>query len=342
MRQHRELCGRAADPLEIAAGLEARGITDRTAARFRHRDVFSLAEELYARVPPADRPAAAPGHHPPQPARGSLRGALVAALPGVLCALTLAGRGVTDGPPRAALTAAGALAVTAALLLALRHGPLRAPGRTATPALVLSLCTLWLLAFLVYGADLLARITPGGPGGPPTPAPGPLTGLALAVVPAAWCAHLFARRARRELHRGRGLADFTAAVRPLVLTTTGMFLCGLTALLALTSLLTSSPSLTPAALALGALLFPARLLTVHGSARAAARGLAAACAAEALVLALPLAARLPGCGPLAGPAQSVLGAWGTGAVSAVACACAGAGLLVHATLTLSRASAHSV
>ncbi|RLL68785.1 hypothetical protein [Streptomyces sp. Z26] len=54
MRQYRELCERAVDPLEIAAGLEARGVTDRTAARFRHRDVFSLAEELYARVPHAE------------------------------------------------------------------------------------------------------------------------------------------------------------------------------------------------------------------------------------------------------------------------------------------------
>ncbi len=51
LHRHRELCERAVDPLEIAAGLEAHGITDRTAARFRHRDVFSLAEELYARVP---------------------------------------------------------------------------------------------------------------------------------------------------------------------------------------------------------------------------------------------------------------------------------------------------
>ncbi|MGN7142555.1 hypothetical protein ACTHS2_36690, partial [Streptomyces pseudogriseolus] len=65
MHRHRALCERAVDPLEIAAGLEAHGITDRTAARFRHRDVFSLAEELYARVPrdadaATDGPAAAP------------------------------------------------------------------------------------------------------------------------------------------------------------------------------------------------------------------------------------------------------------------------------------------
>ncbi|MEV6396914.1 hypothetical protein AB0M39_19365, partial [Streptomyces sp. NPDC051907] len=64
IHRHRELCERAVDPLEIAAGLEAHGVTDRTAARFRHRDVFSLAEELYARVPrgtDAERPLAAPG-----------------------------------------------------------------------------------------------------------------------------------------------------------------------------------------------------------------------------------------------------------------------------------------
>ncbi|MFC8015102.1 hypothetical protein ACFUR9_33325, partial [Streptomyces cinereoruber] len=51
LHRHRELCERAVDPLEVAAGLEAQGFTDRTAARYRHRDVFSLAEELYARVP---------------------------------------------------------------------------------------------------------------------------------------------------------------------------------------------------------------------------------------------------------------------------------------------------
>ncbi|WP_217189402.1 hypothetical protein, partial [Streptomyces buecherae] len=53
LHQHRELCERAVDPWEIAAGLEARGVGDRSAARYRHRDVFSLAEELYARTPRA-------------------------------------------------------------------------------------------------------------------------------------------------------------------------------------------------------------------------------------------------------------------------------------------------
>ncbi|KUJ64306.1 hypothetical protein ACZ90_57000 [Streptomyces albus subsp. albus] len=54
LHRHRTLCEQAVDPLEIAAGLEAHGVSDRAAAHFRHRDVFSLAEELYARVPHAD------------------------------------------------------------------------------------------------------------------------------------------------------------------------------------------------------------------------------------------------------------------------------------------------
>jgi hypothetical protein len=57
-RRHRALCLDAAGPLEIAAGLEAAGLTDRAAAPYRHPDVFSLAEELHARVPPTGAPAA--------------------------------------------------------------------------------------------------------------------------------------------------------------------------------------------------------------------------------------------------------------------------------------------
>ncbi|MBI0384859.1 hypothetical protein JBE27_53530, partial [Streptomyces albiflaviniger] len=86
MHRHHDLCARAVDPLEIAAGLEAHGVTDRTAARFRHRDVFSLAEELYARVPRAEEPAP-----PAAPAPGRAPGvrmtlAALWLLPGALCA----------------------------------------------------------------------------------------------------------------------------------------------------------------------------------------------------------------------------------------------------------------
>ncbi|THA77282.1 hypothetical protein E6R61_38460, partial [Streptomyces sp. LRa12] len=74
LHRHRELCERAVDPLEIAAGLEAHGVTDRTAARFRHRDVFSLAEEMYARVP-RDGDAPAPPEDGPTPRPGGPRAA---------------------------------------------------------------------------------------------------------------------------------------------------------------------------------------------------------------------------------------------------------------------------
>ncbi|WEV30096.1 hypothetical protein OYE22_10165 [Streptomyces sp. 71268] len=69
LHQHRELCERAVDPWEIAAGLEARGVGDRSASRYRHRDVFSLAEELYARTPRAG--ALADDTAPPPTARAT-------------------------------------------------------------------------------------------------------------------------------------------------------------------------------------------------------------------------------------------------------------------------------
>ncbi|MFF2146689.1 hypothetical protein ACFVWU_29125, partial [Kitasatospora sp. NPDC058190] len=92
MAEHRELCERAVDPLEIAAGLEEAGLGPDAAARCRHADLFSLAEELYARVP--RRPPAAPD--PPRPGR---RGAAARA------ALTAA---VLAAPPCAAVAALGA------------------------------------------------------------------------------------------------------------------------------------------------------------------------------------------------------------------------------------------
>ncbi|WP_446039909.1 hypothetical protein [Streptomyces sp. SID1121] len=49
----------------VAAGPEAYGMTDRTAARFRHCDVFPLPGEPYARAPRGTtRPARADDHRP--------------------------------------------------------------------------------------------------------------------------------------------------------------------------------------------------------------------------------------------------------------------------------------
>ncbi|MGA4800591.1 hypothetical protein [Streptomyces lavendulocolor] len=329
LHRHRELCERAVDPLEIAAGLEAHGVTDRTAARFRHRDVFSLAEELYARVPRGDgtrHGSAAPASGPATPwSAGAL---LLALLPGTLGLLTVAGLTATDGPLRAAVGVAGALGLAVALA-----GPAPAPGTRAW--------TGFLLIYALVGDGLLAELLAGGPDGPwPLDAP-PLLGLALAAAPAVWCARLFATRARRRLAGSRGLADFAAGTRPLLLGVVALYTAALTGLLALVGTVLGAGPPGGGAVALGVLLFLARLLTAHGYRGAAASGLAAACAVHGLALASVLAARLPGCDLLARPVEAAFSAGGPAAVPALACGGAALALLGHATAVLGRASAHA-
>ncbi|MGI5480825.1 hypothetical protein [Streptomyces lavendofoliae] len=330
LHRHRELCERAVDPLEIAAGLEAHGVTDRTAARFRHRDVFSLAEELYARVPRGDdtsrdgATAPAPGTAAPW----SARAVLLALLPGALGLLTVAGLAATDGPPRAVVGAAGALG----LVVALAAGA-AAPGARAW--------TGFLLGYALAGDGLLGRLQAGGPDGLwPLDLP-PLLGLALAAAPAAWCARLFAVRARRRLAASRGLADFSSGARPLLLGVVALHTAALTGLLALAGAVLGGGPPGGGALALGVLLLLTRLLTAHGFAGAAAAGLTAAGAAQALALASVLAARLPGCDPLARPVEAAVAAGGTAAVPTLACGAAALALLGYATAVLGRASAHA-
>ncbi|WP_455356058.1 hypothetical protein [Streptomyces sp. SYSU K217416] len=340
MHRHRELCERAVDPLEIAAGLEAHGVTDRTAARFRHRDVFSLAEELYARVPRAEAPERAA--EPPARAAWSA----LALLPGGVCALAVVAVQATEGYPRLAAGAVGAVAVAVALRLCLRRGPLRAEGRTSLAARV---WVWWLLAYALFGDSLLTEFLNGGPNGATGTAAGgdwrvvggALVGLAFGVAPAVWCAGVFGRQAGKRLATSRALEEFAGVVRPLLLGVFGLFLAALTTLLLLSRLaFGEGPLIAP--LALGALLFLARLLTVHGFPDAAATGLGVACAAEAAALTSVLVARLPGCGFLAGPVEAAHAAWGPAAVPAAVCLTAALALLVHATVTLSRASAHAL
>lgn len=347
LHRHRELCERAVDPLEIAAGLEAHGLTDRAAARYRHRDVFSLAEELYARVPrtakgpagpPAetltDRPAV---HDPAHRAAWTLH----ALLPGAACLATVGALRMTEGAlgdgARLVLTAAGALLVFLALRSALASGPLRAPkgsGRTA-------LYTCWLLGYAVYGEELLAQVISGGPDGHWPGTPAPLLGLSLAVVPAAWCAHLFAVRAHHKLGGSRALEEFGAGVRPVLLTSLALFLAALLPLMLLADLGYGGHGVPLSAYALGLLLFLARLETAHGLPAPAVTALAAACAIEAAAPALVLGGRLPSLGFLARPVDTLVVAAGTGAVPTLACGGAALVLLAHAAAALSRASAHS-
>ncbi|MFI8960969.1 hypothetical protein ACIGO8_02555 [Streptomyces sp. NPDC053493] len=345
MHRHRELCERAVDALEIAAGLEAHGVTDRTAARFRHRDVFSLAEELYARVPRHEGPSARPAAAPAEPDGAPWTWALTACAPGAVAVLGTAALALTTGAVRAAAGVLAALGLAAALLLAAHRGPLRARGRTAPAA---RLWTLGLLGYAAAGDGLLDQLLSGGPDGPPAvvtvldgPAgagwafdTGPLLALALSVAPAACCARLFAARARRRLAASRGLDDFAAATRPLLLGSVALHLAALAGLLLLTGF-------HPGALALGSLLLTARLLVAHGLPEAASGALAAACAAEALALASVLAARLPGLDVLDAPVRAAVRLGGPGAVAVLVCGGAALVLLVHAIAALSRASAHA-
>ncbi|MFC9096446.1 hypothetical protein [Streptomyces sp. NPDC057072] len=338
LHRHRELCERAVDPLEIAAGLEAHGLTDRTAARFRHRDVFSLAEEMYARVP-RDGDAPPPRPVPAPPAPGNRVWVLLALLPGVLCTAAVIGLGTTEGRVRLAVAALGVLAVAFGLRTALRRGPLRAPARAASTATRLWTC--WLLAYALLGDGLLEDALNGGPHGTWTLAVAPVLALALAVAPAVWCAHLFALRARRRLTVSRGLEDFTSSAKPLLLGTFGLFLCALGALLALCGALLGEPTAYAGAAAVGALLLLARLLCAHGFGHAPAVVLGTVGAAEATALASVLAGRLPGCSFLAAPVRTLTDTGGADAVPALLCAPAALALLAHALRTLTRASAHA-
>ncbi|WP_190329432.1 hypothetical protein [Streptomyces venezuelae] len=355
MHRHRELCERAVDPLEIAAGLEAHGVTDRAAARFRHRDVFALAEEMYARVPtlPEGRtpPTATTEAHPVQSARAELPAgwALFALLPGAVCAAAVAGAACSEGRVRLVVAVVGALAVALALRVALRNGPLRA---VAHPVRATRAWVCWLLAYALLGDGLLNGALTNGPDGFADlwdPAAAALLGLALAVAPAIWCARLFAVRAGARLAASRGLDEFASAVRPLLLGVVALFLGALGALLAGVYALigdagTGPGHATPAplgAFTLGALLLLARLLGVHGFTRAPVLLLGAAASCEAAVLVLAFAGRLPGPDALAAPVTAAVDTWGPGVVPAAACGGAALVLLVHAARTLTLASAHA-
>lgn len=347
MHRHRALCERAVDPLEIAAGLEAHGMTDRTAARFRHRDVFALAEELYARVPRAEggtAPRPLPRAAGPTPARAALW-----LLPGGLCAVTLA---VLPSAARVAPAAGvaaglvGTVLVLAALRLCLRGVRLGGAG---------TLWCTWLLGYALFGDWLLTGLLAGGPRLPPVPAGAgvPFT-LAFAVAPAAWCAHWFATRSRRRLESSRSLGDFAGRTRPLLAAAVLAFVTALLALQAAARLLlptapapagttayTGTPAGAPAVTALAVLLFTALLLAAHGFPRVAARGLAAAGLWQVAVLGAALAGRLL---PWPDAPGALLAAtvtrYGPAAVPALGCALAAVALLGHAATALTGASAH--
>ncbi|MDH6112679.1 hypothetical protein P3T36_001560 [Kitasatospora sp. MAP12-15] len=178
MAAHQELCERAVDPLEIAAALEEAGIGAATAARYRHGDVFSLAEELFARVPrkPGDGPAAARGVPPAadRPARGAVR---ALGLLGALCLpLAAPGGGATVALVLAAGAATGAAGCSARWLRHVGRVQLRTSATIAEfrarmrPVLPVAL-GLYLAVLAVVSFAALAVLTVLAP------RPGPAAGL---------------------------------------------------------------------------------------------------------------------------------------------------------------------
>ncbi|MCX5122638.1 hypothetical protein OG898_05760 [Streptomyces sp. NBC_00193] len=251
LHRHRELCEHAVDPLEIAAGLEAHGITDRTAARFRHRDVFSLAEELYARTPRDGTPPAPPAGIPVH--AKAVRGFGYALLPGAL-ALGAAAAGVPW---------AGALAVLVTV------AALGRPGRAAGGRFPVAV---YLLAAAALGWAVHRYGTPLG------------TALAVAVAPGYLAGAVFAARARRRLAGSRALEDFADGVRPLLLGTLALYAAAAAgaAALAGTTLAVAVP--------LAVLLLLTRLLLRHGAPRGALAAALALVLALLPVPAAPFAA----------------------------------------------------
>ncbi|MET9729902.1 hypothetical protein ABZZ79_04280 [Streptomyces sp. NPDC006458] len=348
MHRHRELCERAVDPLEIAAGLEAHGVTDRTAARFRHRDVFSLAEEMYARVP---RDADTRARAVKVPALPAARAgwALRALVPGALCTAAVAGLRLTDGQSRLLVAVAGVLALVLGVRFAAGRGPLRVHRPRSAPRPVTGVWTGWLVGYAALGDGLLRSTVTGGPDtlpngaydGPWPLATASLLALALACAPGAWCAHLFAAEARRRLTASRGLEEFASAVRPLLLGSFALFLGALAALLVLCGEVLDEAVGYAQILSLGGLLLLARLLAAHGFTHAPAAVLTACAAAEGAALGTVFAGRLPGCGFLSVPVEELVSAWGPGSAPALICAAGALTLLIHAGRTLTLASAHA-
>lgn len=205
--RHLPLCEAAVHPLEIAAELESAGIGPGTAGRYRHTDVFSLAEELYARVP--RRPSALRTPPPESPWRrraGPAAGvALLYLLP--CAALWLARE--TGGTSRGigvSLTVVGLLALVAAGTSGREH-PFRAR-----------------FGFALGTAALLG---PGVTGGASLPV---AAALACSVGAAEWCARWFRHIGWGHLGAARSQTEFRERMRPVLPVAVVLFLTALSAL----------------------------------------------------------------------------------------------------------------
>ncbi|MFJ6487626.1 MULTISPECIES: hypothetical protein [Streptomyces] len=329
---------RPATAPERPAGIAPRATARRSPATVRRGPAGPVTALPPHHRDPRERAVDSSGVDPDTAARAAWT--LLALLPGAACLATAGALRITEGVlgdgARALVTVVGALLACLALRACLAHGPLRAPGGTGRAGLY----ACWLLSYAVYGEGLLDQVMTGGPDGWWGGDPAPLLGLAVAVAPAAGCAHLFTLRAHRERAGSRTPEEFGAGVRPLLLAA-ALFLGALLPLLHLADRALGGGGTGFAAVALGLLFFLARLLAAHGLPEPGAVALAAACAVEAAAPALALSARLPGLEPVAQPVNALVSVGGTGAVGALACGTAALGLLLYAPSALSRALAHT-
>ncbi|MFE7056490.1 hypothetical protein ACFVAO_14920 [Streptomyces californicus] len=329
---------RPATAPERPAGIAPRATARRSPATARRVPAGPMTALPPHHRDPRDRAVDPSGADPDTATRAAWT--LLALLPGAACLATAGALRITEGVlgdgARALVTVVGALLACLALRACLAHGPLRAPGGTGRAGLY----ACWLLGYAVYGEGLLDQVMTGGPDGWWGGDPAPLLGLAVAVAPAAGCAHLFTLRAHRERAGSRTPEEFGAGVRPLLLAA-ALFLGALLPLLHLADRALGGGGTGFAAVALGLLFFLARLLVAHGLPEPGAVALAAACAVEAAAPALALSARLPGLEPVAQPVNALVSVGGTGAVGALACGTAALGLLLYAPSALSRALART-
>ncbi|MEY9840468.1 hypothetical protein [Streptacidiphilus sp. EB103A] len=205
--RHLTLCETAVHPLEIAAELEAAGMGPGTAGRYRHSDVFSLAEELYARVP--RRPEA---HRAPPAESPWRRRAGPALLTAVLYLLPCAGLWLarqTGGAGRGVgvdLTVVVLLALVAAGTAGGGHSFGARFGYAVGVAAVLGLC-------VTGGSD-----------------PAVATALACGLGAADWCARWFRHIGWGHLGAARSRNGFRERMRPVLPVAVALFLTALSAL----------------------------------------------------------------------------------------------------------------
>ncbi|MBF9067619.1 hypothetical protein [Streptacidiphilus fuscans] len=305
MDRHRSFYADAVDALDIAVQLERDGVGPSTAGRYRHSDVFSLAEELYARVP---RHALEP-EEDETPARRGLVPAAAVGLLYLLAALLLRAVPVVGLtlPLVVPLAVYAFVHGAAAALVPSFGGPARRGSWAARGTLALGV-----------GA-LLALAQPVGPA---------QIALALGVGMAEGCATWFRHIGRSHL-QARSTREFRSRMRPVLPVTVLCFLGLLAGLTAVASTLTSAygghggsdqaatlveagvSGLTPASWAAqglaGVALLLAFLLRRCGRGASGLGVLVLACLGAVAARAIPGHAGLVACG--CGFLLAVVGAW---------------------------------